>query len=528
MQNKMKKKGCFYKPLVKAYLLALLLSLPTAATAQVILPDVDVSGEATIDDVTVLIDYLLSNSGGTPSWSHEYLSAASYGAVGDGVTDDTPALEALFADAARLNKAAYIPAGTYMIRRPLTLKSGMEIYGDGNNSVIKKFPAAWHKLTDAIDTGVYNNDEDHTITLKVDGVSGYHVGDHCFISYSSNPFQPANTRARYCSYGEIAEINETPIVENGVEKYEVKFKSAYDSEKHGVVYNHPVGAVLSTSFPVLRSWSFKDECINVFIHDICIDGNRQTDGPTYNGVTYEPMEWANGCIHFDAYGTNKVNGIPYDKHSYNHVILRCKIINSSYDGISDQGEGNLIVKDCVIENGAMHGVHMGTVFSGAIITGNQMTGVGVRGAGVFFCQDVTDVIIKDNLIKYFYHGCSDEEYATVGKYNIIRNNTFSYITSYVFDFLKSTSGNRGGGLLITGNKITGLKNTLFAGNYLNDVILTNNTVESVSTVPSTLIKTNGSNGVIIVGNTLPSGVSVSTPVTATNATNLVNASNSWN
>lgn len=523
----MKIKDCFYKVKVASCLL-LLSWMPFAADAQVVMPDVNVDGYATISDVTTLIDYLLSNEDQSGAWNHTYLKATDYGAVGDGVTDDTEALEALFADAARLGKAAYIPSGTYMIRRPLTLKSGMEIYGDGDNSVIKKFPAAWHKLTDAIKTNVYNDDEDHTITLKVDGISGYHVGDHCFISYSSNPFIPSNTRARYCSYGEIASIDSVPVVEDGVEKYEVKFKSAYDSEKHGVVYSHPVGAVLSTSFPILRSWSFKDECVNVTIHDICLDGNRQTNGPSYNNVTYEPMEWANGCIHFDAYGTNKVNGISYNKHSYNHIVVRCKIINSSYDGISDQGEGNLLVKDCVIENAAMHGVHMGTIFSGAIINGNTMTGNGVRGAGVFFCQDVTDVIVKDNTISSFNHGCSDEEYSTVGKYNIIRNNTFNNITSYVFDFLMSSSGRHGGGLLIQGNRITGLKTTLFAGNYLDDVILSNNTIESVSSVPSTLIRTNGSNGVIIVGNTLPSGVSISTPVTANNATNLVDANNSWN
>lgn len=511
-----------------AVCLMVMAMMPMTASAQVILPDVNIDGRASILDVTTLIDYLLSHPNQGAVWSPDHLSADVYGAVGDGVTDDTEALEALFADAALLGKAAYIPSGTYMIRRPLTLKSGMEVYGDGDNSIIKKIPAAWHKLTDAISTGVYNNDEDHTITLKVDGVSGYHVGDHCYISYSSNPFLPSNAKARYCSYGEIAEINETPIIENGVEKYEVKFKSAYDSEKHGVVYSHPVGAVLSTSFPILRSWSFKDECVNVYIHDICLDGNRQTEGPTYNNVTYEPMEWANGCIHFDAYATKKTNGISYDKHSYNHIVLRCKLINSSFDGISDQGEGNLFVKDCVIENSAMHGVHMGTIFSGAIITGNTMTGNGVRGAGVFFCQDVTNVIIDDNTITSFNHGCSDEEYATVGKFNIIRNNRFNDITSYVFDFLMSSSSGRGGGLLITNNQISGLKNMMFAGNYLDDLILTNNTIESVSKTPSTLIKTNGSNGVIIVGNILPSGVSISQPVTATNATNLVNASNSWN
>lgn len=523
----MKQIGNIFKTALASCLLVASM-MPLTAAAVVILPDVNIDGQADIRDVTNLIDYLLTGENGNFSWTKDHLSAADFGAVGDGETDDTEALERLFASAAENQMAVYIPAGTYMIRRPLTIKSGMEVYGDGNSSIIKKFPAAWHKLTDAIATGVYNDDEFHTITLKVDGVDGYHVGDHCFISYSNNPFQPQNTKARYCSYGEIAEISDTPYVENGVEKYEVKFKSAFDSEKHGVVYNHPVGAVLSTSFPILRSWAFKDECVNVYIHDICLDGNRQTKGPTYNNVTYEPMEWVNACIHFDAYSANPLNGIHYDNHCYNHYVERCSFINASYDGLSDQGEGGLIVKDCVFQNNAMSGVHMGTVFSNAVITGNTMTGNRVRGAGVFFCQDVTNVIVDNNSISDFNHGCSDEEYASVGKFNIIRNNIFDNITTYVFDFKKSSSSRHGGGLLISNNTITKLKYTMFAGNYLDDVIISNNTIESVTKAPTTLISSNNSNGMIIVGNTLPDGTSISQPVEATNTTNLVDASNSWN
>ena len=508
-----------------------ILFIPASVSAQGIYADVDGDGEASIGDVAALIDYLITGDGSSSGFgvmNRGCISVKDYGAVGDGVTDDTESMERAFADAARMNVSLYVPSGTYMIRRPLTLKSGMEIYGDGNSSVIKKIPAAWHKLTDAISTGVYNDDEDHTITLKVDGVSGYHVGDHCFISYSNNPFNPSNVRARYCSYGEIAEINEEPIVENGKTKYEVKFKSAFNSEKLGVVYSHPVGAVLSTSFPVLRSWAFQDECINVYIHDITIDGNRQTEGPTYNGVTYEPMEWANGCIHFDAYGTSKVNGISYNHHSYNHILERCNIINSSYDGISDQGEGGLIVKNCTISNSAMHGVHMGTIFANALIIGNTMTGNGVRGAGVFFCQDVTNVVIDSNKIKAFNHGCSDVEYSTAGKFNIIRNNTFTNIESIVFDFLAAGPNTRGGGLMITNNTINGLKDALFAGDYLNEAVIANNTVKTVTTVPTTLVTVLSSDNVIVAGNKLPSGTSVETPVNSTGTTNLINVSNSWN
>ena len=491
---------------IKQALLLLLIiavaAMPSPVKAQIGYYDVNGDGSANISDVTHLIGYLL-NGGSVIDGTREYLSAKDYGAVGDGNTDDTAALEALFADAAAHRKAAYIPAGTYMIRRPLTIKSGMEVYGDGDKSVIKKYRAYWHRTVSATVKG--------QTVIPLDGIDGYHVGDHCFVTNSSSSTSAA---ARYCSYGEIAAID-------SVNKT-VTFKSAYhagapETYADGLVKDHAIGCYLSTSFPILRSWSYRDECIGVYIHDICLDGNRQTS---------EPMEWTNACIHFDAYGT-AVLGIEYNHHSYDHIIERCKLVNSSFDAVSDQGEGRLFVSNCVIGNCAMHGVHLGTVFANAVISNNTMTGNGIKGAGVFFCQSVTNVVVDNNRISNFNHGCSDEEYGTRVKYAIIRNNVFKNITSYVFDFLLASSTSHGGGLQVSDNKIDNLKYTMFKGRYLDDVIISNNEVRSVTMAPSVLISVNNSSNVIVVGNQLPSGTSVSTPVEATGATNLVQSSNSW-
>ena len=482
-------------------MLALLAVTPSQMGADVVFADTNGDGELNVTDVTFLINYLV-NGGTAVNATGNYLSAAAYGAVGDGYTDDTAALEALFADAAAHKKAVYIPSGTYMIRRPLTIKSGMEIYGDGESSIIKKYPAAWHKT-------VAQTSKGQTV-IPLAAVDGYHVGDHCFVTSANN----GNVAARHCSYGEITAID-------SVNKT-VTFRSAYyagapEEYADGLVKAHATGCYLSTSFPILRSWSFRDECVGVYIHDICLDGNRQTN---------EPREWTNGCIHFDAYGDVQ-EGIAYNHHSYNHIVERCKLINASYDGVSDQGEGRLFVNNCVIAGNAMHGVHMGTAFDGAVISNNTMTGNGTRGAGVFFCQDVTNVVINDNEINAFNHGCSDEEYGTRAQFAIIRNNTFSNITSYVFDFLKATVIVRGGGLQVCNNRIMGLKAPLFYGRYIDDLIISNNVVESVSTEPSSVISITNSSNVIIVGNSLPSGAGISSPVISTGTTNLTQSSNSW-
>lgn len=61
------------------------------------------------------------------------VSIIDFGAKGDGVTDDTSAFE----KALENSKNVFIPSGTYLISRTLYLKSGTELYGEGDKSIIK-------------------------------------------------------------------------------------------------------------------------------------------------------------------------------------------------------------------------------------------------------------------------------------------------------------------------------------------------------------------------------------------------------
>lgn len=62
---------------------------------------------------------------------------AAYGAVGDGTTDDTAAIQAAVT-AAGTSKLCFFPAGTYIISSPINLVSGGSYIGTGWTSVIKQ------------------------------------------------------------------------------------------------------------------------------------------------------------------------------------------------------------------------------------------------------------------------------------------------------------------------------------------------------------------------------------------------------
>lgn len=72
----------------------------------------------------------------------EFVSVKDFGAVGDGVTDDTAAVVAAWAHARTNAKRLYIPAGAYnlaTISTSLEPASGMVVYGDGMDVSILKF-----------------------------------------------------------------------------------------------------------------------------------------------------------------------------------------------------------------------------------------------------------------------------------------------------------------------------------------------------------------------------------------------------
>jgi len=68
----------------------------------------------------------------------QYLSAADFGATGDGVTDDTAALNAAYAAAAASKQNLYIPAGNYLFTSQLIWNKNVSVYGQREFTNLRK------------------------------------------------------------------------------------------------------------------------------------------------------------------------------------------------------------------------------------------------------------------------------------------------------------------------------------------------------------------------------------------------------
>lgn len=81
-----------------------------------------------------------SPGGGGTGSGNEHINVKEEGAVGDGLTDDSQAIQLCIDKAYTEKRAVYIPAGTYLITRTIFLYDGIEVRGDGIYNTILKTP----------------------------------------------------------------------------------------------------------------------------------------------------------------------------------------------------------------------------------------------------------------------------------------------------------------------------------------------------------------------------------------------------
>lgn len=105
-----------------------------------------------------LVGYLPAGTGAVATTVQAELrqrvSVKNFGAVGDGVNDDTAEIQAAIDSAVATNKMLYIPAGTYQTTASLVIPNNLSIKGDGEaKSIVRAtgntYPVFINKVADA-------------------------------------------------------------------------------------------------------------------------------------------------------------------------------------------------------------------------------------------------------------------------------------------------------------------------------------------------------------------------------------------
>lgn len=338
------------------------------------------------------------------------INVKGFGAIGDGVTDDTDAIRNARNAAVSSNKALYFPVGTYMIHGSIELWNGCEIYGEGSKSIIKKIPA----ITQAVRKPASGFTIEQTTFTVSDGKM-YKLGYDCCVTLNwsnySNGFYGKidSIDGDNITISPYPNINPTSMTEKEIKKYLYGFT------------DYPDRVIFSSSFPVFGTYKFipttlTDNSIHdVYIHDLTIDGNRQYD--TYD----EPCPYSLSAINLSEL-TYEDSSDNYRKIANPHENIRIEnlnIYNSPSDGISIQSAKNVYITNCITENCGFNGVHLGVGTDIASVVGCKLN---ADYCGYFDCADVGSVSLTGNHFEKCLYGVGGLDQYTYGL--VITGNTF--------------------------------------------------------------------------------------------------------
>lgn len=196
------------------------------------------------------------------------INVKEYGAVGDGIMDDTAALQAAIDAANQRGRAVYVPAGTYKIFEPLTL-NGCSLYGAPGNiyavggTVIKPatkdFTAirqgstatadTMFNICDVIVSGasvgfeiVYALNSKFERLYAVDCGTGFKIGDPAAVGCMFCEFN--NLYTRNCDYGVVLDSMEfcndnrfnNGFIDANIKAFQMKVSGGYGAV--GNVFNN--------------------------------------------------------------------------------------------------------------------------------------------------------------------------------------------------------------------------------------------------------------------------------------------------
>lgn len=220
---------------------------------------------------------------------------ATYGATGDGTTDDTAAIQAAI-DACPLGQAVYLPDGVYRTTAALTLNRGIALRGESMLGTILKMDHSGH----GIFMGTYSNSSSE-ISLSASALRGSTV---IHMTATSSKFV----------VGRIIELKQ----DNDPNVYQIGYKGyeSWTDRQTGMV-NEIVavnGTEITLKFPLLKDYDLQytpkiraqSPVLGAGVENLTID--RIVDDPNGTGINiylYAAMQcWVDSVWSEKAYATH--------------------------------------------------------------------------------------------------------------------------------------------------------------------------------------------------------------------------------
>jgi len=261
----------------------------------------------------------------------------------------------------------FVPAGRYLVRRSIRLRSGVTLCGEGAATVLTRRAPVTFTLTAQCGA--------HADTVEVDSAAGLQAGDEIIIA-------DVVQRTWHSRQFVIQSIEGTTL------KGEIV---AGNPERS---YAPQDGAWGGHYFPMLHI----PNCDGVSIKSLTIHGGdyayTRSDDAGFTCMAVHATDATDLRVH------------------------RVTVKGWPADGIGAQRGGGVTVTHCLVEGCLSHGFHPGTHLSESLWTNN----VSRRNlTGFFFCLGVRHAVVTDNIF-VDNHGCGIDNLGDPDRDNVVRGN----------------------------------------------------------------------------------------------------------
>ena len=270
---------------------------------------------------------------------NEYANVKFYGAIGDGVTDDTTAFKNAFAT----GKNIYIPEGTYLISDSIPLKSNTIIFGNG---------LIYDTYQPTDETGLFNGD--HISNVTIDGIRIQGTG-----SLTTAPEHGSMIRF----------YDSSDIVIRNVELFNnPKIHCiCIETSNHSIVEDCYIHSYTQAGVTGLNTSNDLKVLNNTIIDCTGVTNIQNTYPIMLSGYNYSQSSPYPLPEDLFAIGNYIYNTVPFwegiDSHGGKKIVISDNIVENCYIGVATVGNQYFPCEDVTVNNNVLIGPDSGTGYN---------------------------------------------------------------------------------------------------------------------------------------------------------------------